>query len=123
MDHHGVLLGRVLFGHGQSQPSIFTPSRSGSRAEAAALISLQLKSGVFREDYVAIIAKELLKGLEYLHSEGKLHRDIKGQSERLAFVDRAQADWSLHSQLPTSYSVPLVMVSMHLCFTSPSCWT
>jgi serine/threonine-protein kinase 24/25/MST4 len=85
--------------------------------------SLQLKSGVFREDYVAIIAKELLKGLEYLHSEGKLHRDIKGQSERLAFVDRAQADWSLHSQLPTSYSVPLVMVSMHLCFTSPSCWT
>ena len=37
-----------------------------------------MKPGVFREEYIAIIVRELLKGLEYLHTEGKLHRDIKG---------------------------------------------
>jgi serine/threonine protein kinase len=40
--------------------------------------NLQMKPGVFREEYIAIIVRELLRGLEYLHSEGKLHRDIKG---------------------------------------------
>lgn len=38
----------------------------------------QMKPGVFREEYIAIIVRELLKGLDYLHMEGKLHRDIKG---------------------------------------------
>lgn len=38
----------------------------------------QMKPGVFREEYIAILARELLKGLDYLHGEGKLHRDIKG---------------------------------------------
>lgn len=37
-----------------------------------------LKPGVFKEEYIAIIVRELLRGLEYLHGEGKLHRDIKG---------------------------------------------
>jgi hypothetical protein len=39
-----------------------------------------MKPGVFREEYIAIIVRELLRGLEYLHTEGKLHRDIKGQA-------------------------------------------
>jgi serine/threonine-protein kinase 24/25/MST4 len=39
----------------------------------------QMKPGVFREEYIAIVVRELLRGLEYLHSENKLHRDIKGR--------------------------------------------
>lgn len=39
-----------------------------------------MKPGVFREEYIAIMIRELLRGLDYLHTEGKLHRDIKGRS-------------------------------------------
>ncbi|KAF9509540.1 hypothetical protein BS47DRAFT_1301304 [Hydnum rufescens UP504] len=47
---------------------------------------LWIKSGVFREEYIAIIIRELLKGLEYLHIEGKLHRDVKGIVFRITSV-------------------------------------
>ena len=37
-----------------------------------------LDSGPISEEYISIILKELLMGLDYLHSDKKLHRDIKG---------------------------------------------
>lgn len=38
-----------------------------------------MKPGLISEDYIAIIIRELLLGLDYLHSDKKLHRDIKGK--------------------------------------------
>lgn len=72
VDHHGVLLRWLLLGSGKW----YLPFAAEGDAD-----SPQMKSGTFREEYIAILLRELLRGLEYLHSEGKLHRDIKGEQQ------------------------------------------
>lgn len=41
-----------------------------------------MRPGSIPEDYITIIIRELLMGLEYLHNDNKLHRDIKGDTDK-----------------------------------------
>ncbi|CAK9440143.1 uncharacterized protein LODBEIA_P42430 [Lodderomyces beijingensis] len=64
-----------------------------------------LKAGTMDETTTAVVAKEILLALHYLHDSGKIHRDLKSQNVMVNFRGEVKlTDFGVSTQLNSNFS-------------------